>query len=194
MVIDWQLISNGLTGISTLAMAVIAFKALNTWKDEQKRSKLFFLLESLNKYIQELQYYELESTIFSKKARNSEQEDYENDELILKQSKYIDLELAEEFGLCILCMKNWLIDHENQKEKLDNICKIMQYYRVQIFDYVSLKINFYVEKNKDCNKLYGMDKNLLDKICSNKKEIENIRNKLVKEIDEFKQMNKKLLK
>ncbi len=56
MCVDWQLTFNGLTGLSTFAMAIIAGFALNTWKNEVKFQKrlemydklylLFFKIES----------------------------------------------------------------------------------------------------------------------------------------------------
>ena len=59
-------VANWITAISTLvmalatiAMAVFARNALNTWKMQQKREKLVTLLETLNAYIQDLQYYEV---------------------------------------------------------------------------------------------------------------------------------------
>ena len=39
MCINWQLAFNGLTGISTFAMAIFAWKALDTWKNELKFQK-----------------------------------------------------------------------------------------------------------------------------------------------------------
>ena len=63
-----DILFNSITALSTLAMAIFAWKALNTWKCQQKREKLISLFEKLNQYLQELRYYELESTIFSKKT------------------------------------------------------------------------------------------------------------------------------
>ena len=126
MCIDWQLTFNGLTGISTFAMAIIAWKALDSWKNQQKREKLISLFETLNKYLQELQYYELESTIFSKNARNNNEENFNNNDVIERQLKIIDIELAQSDGETGLCFRNWLIDHDEQKAYLDNITKNLQ--------------------------------------------------------------------
>ena len=99
-------ILNIISSISTLAMAIIAFYALYTWKDEQKRSKLIIALESLNKFIQEVQYYEYESTIYSKKLRYNDEYNNLNIEQIQKQAYLIDIELTDVFGDCILNLKN----------------------------------------------------------------------------------------
>ena len=75
---EWNIIWSAITAISTFLMmvatgfmAVAAWKALNTWKKQQKREKLVTLLEALNEYIYDLQYYEHEGTIFSKLSRSN---------------------------------------------------------------------------------------------------------------------------
>lgn len=197
---EWNIIWSAITAISTFLMmvatgfmAVAAWKALNTWKNEQKRRKLVTLLETLNAYIQDLQYYELESTVFSKHTRQTYQENLNDSELIEKQANYIDMEIAEGFGNCILSLKNWLIDAPKQNEILNEINKNIQEYRIKIFTYVELKIKFFIEKNKQENILYGVDNNLLEQIYTKKTDLENTRNLLLKQIDELKELNKKLL-
>ena len=74
---DWNLFFSAMTGISTLAMSIVALIALDNWKEQQKRDKLINVLESLNKYIQELQLYEIESTVFSKQSRYYTEKDFE---------------------------------------------------------------------------------------------------------------------
>ncbi len=153
--LDWNIICSAVTAISTFLMmvatcfmAVAAWRALNTWKNEQKRRKLVNLLETLNAYIQDLQYYELESTVFSKHTRQSYQENLNDNELIEKQANYIDMEIAEGCGSCILSLKNWLIDVPKQNEILNKININIQEYRIKIFTYVELKIKkkiFYME-------------------------------------------------
>ena len=193
-------VANWLTAISTLvmalatiAMAVFARNALNTWKMQQKREKLVTLLETLNAYIQDLQYYQLLSTVFSSHTRQAYQEDLNNNELISKQASYIDMEIAEGFGNCILSLKNWLIDAQKQNEILNEINKSIQEYRIKIFTYVELKINFFIEKNKQENILYGVENNLLEQIYSRKIDLEKTRNLLLKQIEELKEINNKLL-
>lgn len=186
-------ISTFLMMVATGFMAVAAWRALNTWKNEQKRRKLVNLLETLNAYVQDLQYYELESTVFSKYTRQSYQENLNDNELIKKQANYIDKEIAESFGKCILSLKNWLIDAPQQNEILNEINKNIQEYRIKIFTYVELKINFFIEKNKQENILYGVDNNLLEQIYTKKTDFEKTRKLLLKQIDELKEINKKLL-
>lgn len=193
-------VANWITAISTLvmalatiAMAVFARNALNTWKMQQKREKLVTLLETLNAYIQDLQYYELESTVFSKHTTQTYQENLNDSELIEKQANYIDMEIAEGFGNCILSLKNWLIDAPKQNEILNEINKNIQEYRIKIFTYVELKIKFFIEKNKKENILYGTNDGLLQQIYERKADLEKTRNLLLKQIEELKEINNKLL-
>ena len=198
--LDWNIICSAVTTISTFLMmvatgfmAVAAWRALNTWKNEQKRRKLVNLLETLNAYIQDLQYYELESTVFSKHTRQSYQENLNDNELIEKQANYIDMEIAESFGSSILSLKNWLIDAPKQNEILNEINKNIQEYRIKIFTYVELKIKFFIEKNKKENILYGTNDGLLKQIYERKTDLEKTRNLLLKQIEELKEINNKLL-
>lgn len=191
--IPFNELANWITALSTFAMAIIAGLALNTWKKQQKREKLVTLLETLNAYIQDLQYYELESTVFSKHTRQTYQENLNDSELIEKQANYIDMEIAEGFGNCILSLKNWLIDAPKQNEILNEINKNIQEYRIKIFTYVELKIKFFIEKNKKENILYGTNDGLLEQIYERKTDLEKIRNLLLKQIEELKEINKKLL-
>lgn len=63
MGVDWQLAFNGLTGVSTLAMAIIAWKALDSWKKEIREKKVFDInkkyIETINKFEQLIHNYEL---------------------------------------------------------------------------------------------------------------------------------------
>ncbi|MBQ7126116.1 hypothetical protein IJO12_03430 [bacterium] len=192
---DWNLFFSAMTGISTLAMSIVALIALDKWKEQQKRDKLINVLESLNKYIQELQLYEIESTVFSKQSRYYTEKDFANAELLKQQGVLIDIELAEEFGNCVLKLKNWLIDHENQRKLLDEISKKMQEYRVLIVDYNSLKTQYILELTKSENVLYGTQNKILANWTLEKKEkIIKIREELLECIKDFKLANKKLLK
>lgn len=192
---DWNLFFSAMTGISTLAMSIVALIALDKWKEQQKRDKLINVLESLNKYIQELQLYEIESTVFSKQSRYYTEKDFANAELLKQQGGLIDIELAEEFGNCVLKLKNWLIDHENQRKLLDEISKKMQEYRVLIVDYNSLKTQYILELTKTENVLYGTQNKILANWTLEKKEkIIKIREELLECIKDFKLANKKLLK
>ena len=90
----WALFFNGLTALSTFAMmiatgfmAFFAGKALDSWKNQQKRQKLINLLEGLNKYIQELQLYELESIVYSKQCKNIP-ENYDINKVNIWKDKY----------------------------------------------------------------------------------------------------------
>ena len=190
---DWNLFFSAMTGISTLAMSIVALIALDKWKEQQKRDKLINVLESLNKYIQELQLYEIESTVFSKQSRYYTEKDFANAELLKQQGVLIDIELAEEFGNCVLKLKNWLIDHENQRKLLDEIIKKMQEYRVLIVDYNSLKTQYILELTKTENVLYGTQNKILANWTLEKKEkIIKIREELLECIKDFKLANKKL--
>ena len=192
---DWNLFFSAMTVISTLAMSIVALIALDKWKEQQKRDKLINVLESLNKYIQELQLYEIESTVFSKQSRYYTEKDFANAELLKQQGVLIDIELAEEFGNCVLKLKNWLIDHENQRKLLDEISKKMQEYRVLIVDYNSLKTQYILELTKSENVLYGTQNKILANWTLEKKEkIIKIREELLECIKDFKLANKKLLK
>ncbi len=189
-------LASWITALSTLAMAIFAYMALNSWKNQQKREKLIVLLETLNEYMQELKYYELKSTIFSKTARKNHDEDFSNNDLIEKQAKIIDIELAESDGKNGLCFKNWLIDHEEQKIYIDNIMKILQKYRLEVFIFTESKISFYLKKNQPENVLYeDYDiKELADRIRNKHSDFVTLHDKLIEEINKFKLLNKKLLK
>ena len=200
---EWDTLFNGITAISTFIMmiatsfmAYFAWKALGTWKNQQKREKLISLFETLNKYLQELRYYELESTIFSKSARNNNEEGFNNNDLIERQIKIIDIELAQSDGETGLCFKNWLIDHDEQKVYLDNISKNLQKYRFELYKHVELKIKFYLNKNNHAEVLYGSNeqKDFADEIRNKVSDFTEIKNKITKEINKFKEINKKLLK
>lgn len=191
-----DILFNSITALSTLAMAIFAWKALNTWKCQQKREKLISLFEKLNQYLQELRYYELESTIFSKKTRCNNEEDFSNNDLIEKQIKIIDIELAQSDGETGLCFNNWLIDNDEQKIYLDNINKDLQKYRFEIYKHVETKIDFYINKNKPEYILYDTKKQneLADKIRTKVSDFTAIKNSLTNEINKFKEINKSLLK
>lgn len=191
--IPFNELANWITALSTFAMAIIAGLALNTWKKQQKREKLVTLLEALNEYIYDLQYYEHEGTIFSKLARTNKKEDYRNQELIQQQKNIIDTELAEEAGRYSLYIDNWLIQDSTQVEKLYVLKQNLANYKNKIFEYIKLKINFYCEKNKKENILYGTNDGLLEQIYERKTDLEKIRNLLLKQIEELKEINKKLL-
>lgn len=197
---EWNIIWSAITAISTFLMmvatgfmAVAAWKALNTWKKQQKREKLVTLLEALNEYIYDLQYYEHEGTIFSKLARTNKKEDYRNQELIQQQKNIIDTELAEEAGRYSLYIDNWLIQDSTQVEKLYVLKQNLANYKNKIFEYIKLKINFYCEKNKKENILYGTNDGLLQQIYEKKTDLEKTRNLLLKQIEELKEINNKLL-
>lgn len=190
----WTLFFNALSACSTFAMAIFAFKALDSWKNQQKRNKLIGLLESLNKYIRELQLYELESIAYSKQAKNISNKDFSNMEFLNTQIKLIDNEMAEEFGNCILCLKNWLIDHDEQKQILNEINKKMQEYRIKIYDYNILKANFLFNFHQPENIIYGQEQNLSKEMLDSKANLAKTRESLSETINEFKNLNKKLLK
>lgn len=191
--IPFNELANWITALSTFAMAIIAGLALNTWKKQQKREKLVTLLEALNEYIYDLQYYEHEGTIFSKLARTNKKEDYRNQELIQQQKNIIDTELAEEAGRYSLYIDNWLIQDSTQVEKLYVLKQNLANYKNKIFEYIKLKINFYCEKNKKENILYGTNDGLLEQIYERKTDLEKTRNLLLKQIEELKEINNKLL-
>ena len=198
----WTLFFNGLTALSTFVMmiatglmAFFAGKALDSWKNQQKRQKLINLLEGLNKYIQELQLYELESIVYSKQSKNIPEKDFSNIAFLNNEIKLIDNEMAEEFGSCILLLKNCLIDHEEHEQILNEICAKMQVYRISIDDYNKVKKEFIAEINTQANIMYGG----LDPVLSeNVKKLKSIatenREELTKLIKTFKELNKKLLK
>ena len=198
----WTLFFNGLTALSTFVMmiatgfmAFFAGKALDSWKNQQKRQKLINLLEGLNKYVQELQLYELESIVYSKQSKNIPEKDFSNIAFLNNEIKLIDNEMAEEFGSCILLLKNWLIDHEEHEQILNEICAKMQVYRISIDDYNKVKKEFIAEINTQANIMYGG----LDPVLSeNVKKLKSIatenREELTKLIKTFKELNKKLLK
>ena len=198
--LDWNIICSAVTAISTFLMmvatcfmAVAAWRALNTWKNEQKREKLVTLLESLNEYIYDLQYYEHEGTIFSKLARTNKKEDYRNQELIQQQKNIIDTELAEESGRVSLYIDNWLIQEESQAEDLKILKQKLANYKNKIFDFIKLKIDIYCEKNKPENILYGQEKGLIEKMYKQKSAFEEMRKDLATLINKFKKINNKLL-
>ena len=198
----WALFFNGLTALSTFVMmiatgfmAFFAGKALDSWKNQQKRQKLINLLEGLNKYIQELQLYELESIVYSKQSKNIPEKDLTDRAFLNNEIKLIDNEMAEEFGSCVLLLKNWMIDHEEHEQILNEICAKMQVYRISIYDYNNVKKEFVAEINTQANIMYGG----LDPVLSeNVKELKSIaitnREALTKLIKAFKELNKKLLK
>lgn len=183
-----------LTAISTFAMTIIACKALDSWKNQQKRAKLVSLLERLNAFIQDLQYYELESTVFSKQTRQRSEANYNNPDLIKQQACLVDTEIAEEFGQCILYLKNWLIEDGKQYDTLNDLNKSLQEYRIKIFEFVEQKILFFVEMQNPAQILYGSNKEGLDHIFNKKYELEKFRVNVIKSIEKFKKDYEKLLK
>lgn len=198
----WALFFNGLTALSTFAMmiatgfmAFFAGKALDSWKNQQKRQKLINLLEGLNKYIQELQLYELESIVYSKQSKNIPEKDLTDRAFLNNEIKLIDNEMAEGFGSCVLLLKNWMIDHEEHEQILNEICTEMQLYRISIDNYNKVKKEFVAEINTQANIMYGRPDSILAKDVNELKSIA-IRNRaaLTKLINKFKELNKKLLK
>lgn len=201
MEIDWNIIWSAVTAISTLimtlatiAMAIFASCALNVWKKEQKRAKLVKLLETFNSFIQDLQYYELESGVFSKNTRGLYEHDLKNINLISQQVHLIDSEMAEAYGNCVLCIKNWLIDDDRKYDELNDLNKSLQEYRIKIFEYVKQKVSFYIEFNSSAEVLYDNKIKKLRQISSNKVELENKRENIFKKIEYFKKDYKALLK
>ena len=186
--------ANWITAIATCCMAYYARKALGDWKNQQKRQKLVSLLETINEYIQDLQYYEIESTFYSKYARNNHQEDFSNKDLIQKQSGLVDSEFAENFGKCILCLKNWLIEYPEQENVLNDINKKLNKYRIQVYNYVCLKINFFASNDINAQILYGVDKEPLEIMKTKQEKVINVRKDIETLLNQFKELNKKLLK
>ena len=188
-------ISTLLMMIATCCMAYFAWKALDSWKNQQKRQKLVNLLEGLNKYIQELQLYELESIVYSKPSKNNPEKDFSNKAFLNNEIKLIDNEMTEEFGSCILLLKNWLVDHEEHEQILNEICAKMQVYRISIDDYNKVKKELVAEMHTNANIMYG---GLDHELSKNVKELKAVavtnREELIKLVNRFKELNKKLLK
>ena len=70
-------------------------------------------------------------------------------------------------------------------------------YRIKIFDYTNLKIQFFIEGKSPENILYDMNPEKtkqLQELEKLKKELETYRNAVQQSINDFKQINKKLLK
>ena len=195
-IVSWiTVISTVAASIATIFMAIFAGVALNVWKNEQKRLKLVNLLEGLNKYIQELQLYELESILYSKQSKY-QKIDLSNLEFLNNEIRLIDCETAQEYGNCILLLKNWLIDHDEHKQILNEINQKMQAYRVSIYELNMVKKDFVIKKSNTANIMY--DKIQITKSFDKVKEFQKLaigkRNDLEKIIDKFKELNKKLLK
>lgn len=195
-IVSWiTVISTVAASIATIFMAIFAGVALNVWKNEQKRLKLINLLEGLNKYIQELQLYELESILYSKQSKY-QKIDLSNLEFLNNEIRLIDCETAQEYGNCILLLKNWLIDHDEHKQILNEINQKMQAYRVSIYELNMVKKEFVIKKSDTANIMY--DKIQITKSFDKVKEFQKLaigkRNDLEKIIDKFKELNKKLLK
>lgn len=193
-------IANWITAISTLIMAIAtgfmayyAKQALNSWRYEQKRRKLIDFLEFINKYLYDLQYYESNATIFSKNARKNYQENYENIELIKKQPSIIDIELAEEFGEFALFVKNWLMEDNQQEQILNELKNCFNNYRQEIYKYLNLKAEYYDQKNKKANIMYGLDDDLLNKMNKKEYSLKKIREEIIKRIEAFQNANKNLI-
>ena len=135
---EWiSAISTFATALATIAMAIFAWKALDSWRYEQKRRKLIDFLEFINKYLYDLQYYEANATIFSKNARKNYQENYENVELIKKQPDIIDTELTEESMEFALFVKNWLIEDNNQEQQLNELRSCFSNYKQEIYKWIN---------------------------------------------------------
>ncbi|MFI3300446.1 MAG: hypothetical protein R3Y28_03400 [Candidatus Gastranaerophilales bacterium] len=179
--------------IATVALALIAWRVKSSWKDEQKRKCLVLLFESLNKYMQDLQYYELESTIFSKKNRENISQDVSKNELMVEY-KFIDNELSEVFGECLLSMKNWLIENDNQEIIINKLLEKTQKYRFEIFEYIQFKIDFFIKQTKPANIIYGLNADTAIDMLEHKKNLLSSREDITNTITEFKELNKKLLK
>ena len=188
-------ISTLLMMVATCFMAFFAWIAVDSWKNQQKRQKLINLLEGLNKYIQELQLYELESIVYSKQSKNIPEKDFTNRVFLNNEIKLIDNEMAEEFGSCSLLLKNWLIDNEEHEQILNEICAKMQVYRISIYDYNNVKKEFVVQMHTQLNiKTFKIDPILVEDFKKLKSiAIENRKN-LTELINKFKELNKKLLK
>lgn len=195
-IVSWiTVISTVAVSIATIFMAIFAGVALNVWKNEQKRLKLINLLEGLNKYIQELQLYELESILYSKQSKY-QKIDLSNLEFLNNEIRLIDCETAQEYGNCILLLKNWLIDHDEHKQILNEINQKMQAYRESIYELNIMKKDFVIKKSDTANIMYDKIKITMsfDKVKEFQKLAMNDRNDLEKIIDKFKELNKKLLK
>ena len=188
-------ISTLLMMVATCFMAFFAWIAVDSCKNQQKRQKLINLLEGLNKYIQELQLYELESIVYSKQSKNIPEKDFTNRVFLNNEIKLIDNEMAEEFGSCSLLLKNWLIDNEEHEQILNEICAKMQVYRISIYDYNNVKKEFVVQMHTQLNiKTFKIDPILVEDFKKLKSiAIENRKN-LTELINKFKELNKKLLK
>lgn len=186
-------ISTFATALATIAMAIFAWKALHSWRYEQKRRKLIDFLEFINKYLYDLQYYESNATIFSKNARKNHQENYENIELIKKQPYIIDTELTEESIEFALLVKNWLIEDNQQEQKLNELRSCFNNYKQEICKYLKLKAKCYTQKNERANIMYGLDDDLLNKMKESENLMEKMREKIIARIEAFQNANKNLI-
>ena len=191
---EWiSAISTFATALATIAMAIFAWKALDSWRYEQKRRKLIDFLEFINKYLYDLQYYEANATIFSKNARKNYQENYENVELIKKQPDIIDTELTEESMEFALFVKNWLIEDNNQEQQLNELRSCFSNYKQEIYKYIDLKVKYYEQKSERATIMYGLDNDLLNKMEKCENSMKRIREEIIERVEAFKSGYKSLI-
>lgn len=184
---EWiSAISTFATALATIAMAIFAWKALHSWRYEQKRRKLIDFLEFINKYLYDLQYYEVNATIFSKNARKNYQENYENIELIKKQPNIVDTELTEESMEFALFVKNWLIEDNNQEQQLNELRSCFSNYKQEIYKYIDLKVKYYEQKSERATIMYGLDNDLLNKMEKCENSMKRIREEIIERVEAFK--------
>ena len=93
-----------------------------------------------------------------------------------------------------MCLKNWLIEYPEQENVLNDINKKLNKYRIQVYNYVCLKINFFASNDINAQILYGVDKEPLEIMKTKQEKVINVRKDIETLLKKFKELNKKLLK
>ena len=161
--------ANWITALSTLATAIIAGRALDTWKKEIDYNFISDLRKDLIKSFSDLYYtLDLHSNYYAASELTlhncSSEFDYE------KEKIYIDSELATKQRDVSKTMYAYILYKPEQKEFLENLTKHLNNYRNKILEKINCRIK--IQNQRKNNEAIDFSKNNeIDKALKELKEI-----------------------
>lgn len=164
--------ANWITALSTLATAIIAGKALDTWKKEIDYNFISDLRKDLIKSFSDLYYtLDLHANYYATSELTlhncSSGFDYK------KEEKYIDSELATKQREVSKAMYAYILYKPEQKEFLENLVDHLNNYRNMILEKISCRID--IQNQRKNNEAIDFPKN--NEIEKDLKELKKIAEK-----------------
>lgn len=169
--------SEWITAISTLAMAIIAGRALGTWKKEIEYQFISDLRKDLIKALANL-YYSLDlhannyATSDNTLKQDTSNFNYE------KEKIKIENEFADKQREVSKAIYSYILYRPNQKTFLENLTNKLNEYRNNVLDLINIRIQIQQSRKNDESLDYPTENKIKEKIKNNQAECEKLMNKL----------------